>query len=92
MTTIQVRVDEQTKSSAKKILEEIGLDMSSAIKMFLKQISVKKGIPFTPALTENGMTKEEEDEIIKATKEAEAGINVTPAMDAKDAIEYLRKL
>ena len=92
MTTIQIRVDEQTKKSAKKILEEIGLDMSTAIKMFLKQISIKKGMPFTPTLTENGMTKEQEDEIIQATKEAEAGINVTKAMDADEALEYLRKL
>jgi len=91
MTTIQIRIDEKTKKSAKKILEEIGLDMSTAIKVFLKQVSIRKGMPFQ-TLTENGLTEKEEDEILKASEEARKGINVSPAMDAKDALEYLRKL
>ena len=91
MTTIQVRIDEKTKRSAKKVLDRVGLDMSSAIKLYLKQVSIRHGLPFT-VLTENGLTPEEEDEILRRAAEAEAGINVSPAMDADEAIEYLKKL
>ena len=46
MATIQIRIDEKTKKSAKKVLDEIGIDMSSAIKVYLKQIVIHQNIPF----------------------------------------------
>ena len=90
-TTIQIRIDSKVKNAAKKILDELGLDMSSAIKLYLSQIVHSKGIPFQP-LTENGMTAAEEEEILKAAEEAERGINVTKPMDPDEALEYLKKL
>ena len=44
------------------------------------------------ALTENNLTPREEKEILKASKEAKLGKNVTKAMNRKEAIEYLKKL
>ncbi|MFH1284730.1 MAG: hypothetical protein ABIH78_04055 [Candidatus Peregrinibacteria bacterium] len=35
------------------------------------------------------LTTEQEKEILKASREAKKGKNVTRAMDAKEAIEYL---
>ena len=40
MATIQLRIDNATKKSAKQILDKIGIDMSSAIKIYLKQIDL----------------------------------------------------
>jgi len=91
MTTIQIRVDKKTKTSAKKILDRLGLDMSTAIKLYLKQITLQKGVPF-PLITENGLTVQQEKEILKAGKEAKKGINVTEPMEADEAIAYLKKL
>jgi DNA-damage-inducible protein J len=91
MATIQLRIDSATKKSAKNILDKLGIDMSSAIKIYLKQIVINKGIPFK-VITENGMTPEEELEILKASEEARRGINVTKQMDPDEAIEYLKKL
>lgn len=91
MTTIQVRIDEKTKKGSAKILDEIGIDMSAAIKMFLKQIILRKGIPFR-AVTENGLTLEQEDAILRASAEARKGINVTKAMDAEEAVSFLKNL
>ena len=68
MTTIQVRIDEQTKKAAKKVLDELGIDLSGAIKLYLKQIGRVKGIPF-PLTTENGFTSEQEKEIIHSSNE-----------------------
>jgi len=75
MSTLQIRIDKETKVLAKEIFESLGLDMSSGIKMYLRQVVINKGIPF-PVLTENGFTLEEEKEILKAAKEAREGKNV----------------
>jgi len=83
MTTIQIRIDKKTKHSAKKVLDELGLDMSTAIKAYLKQISARKRIPF-PLITANGLTPEEEKAIAKSAKEAKEGINVTGPFNSVD--------
>jgi DNA-damage-inducible protein J len=43
---IQVRTDEQTKTQAVKILKQLDLTLSQAVGLFLKQITLQKGIPF----------------------------------------------
>lgn len=42
----QVRIDEATKKEASELLEGLGLTLSEAINMFLKQIILRNGIPF----------------------------------------------
>lgn len=43
-------------------------------------------------LTENGLTEEEEEEILQASEEASRGVNVSPLFSsAKEAIAYLHK-
>ena len=89
MTTIQVRVEEKTKRQSAKIFHDLGLDLSSAINVYLRKVIATKGIPFS-VLTENGMTLEEEDEILKASEEARRGINISRPLKGKAAIEYLK--
>ena len=50
MATIQVRVDDDLKLQAGSIYEKLGLDLSSAIRMFLKRSVSAKGIPFSMIL------------------------------------------
>ena len=91
-STIQVRIDEQTKKFANQILRDLGLDMSSAIKAYLRQIVITKGIPFQ-LITENGLTPKQEEEIIKASKEAGQGINVDgPFVSKKELKSYLNSI
>ncbi|MBI2638476.1 type II toxin-antitoxin system RelB/DinJ family antitoxin [Candidatus Peregrinibacteria bacterium] len=91
MSQIQIRIDEETKKSAKKVLEGMGIDMSTAVKVYLKQIIIHQGIPFK-LVTENGLTPEEEKSILRASKEAATGKNVTKSMKAKEALDYLKRL
>lgn len=91
MTTIQVRIDEKTKKSAKKVLDKIGMDMSSAIKVYFKQIVITQGLPF-PLLTENGLTVRQEQEILKASEEAKKQIDISGPFEGKAAIDHLRRL
>lgn len=63
-TTIQIRIDKKTKEDAKKNLGKIGMDISTATRLFLKQINRTKSLPIK-GLTENGFTPEYEDMLIR---------------------------
>ena len=41
-----VRVEPEIKEEAENILEQLGIPMSNAVGMFLRQIVLQKGIPF----------------------------------------------
>lgn len=48
MATIptQIRIEETTKKQAVELLEGLGLNLSDAVNMFLKQVVLRNGIPF----------------------------------------------
>jgi len=52
---IQIRIDAETKREAKKILDGLGMDMSSAVKLFFRQVINAKNLPFE-LRGENGLT------------------------------------
>lgn len=68
-STIQIRVDSRMKKSADRTFHEMGLDMSSGVKLFLHQVVLSGSIPFT-IRTENGFTTEQEQQMIKEMKYA----------------------
>lgn len=55
MGVLQVRIDEDLKLQATEILESIGLDLSTAIRMFLKRVIIEGGLPFDTKLDENSL-------------------------------------
>ena len=46
---ITVRVDPKKKRAAQKILERLGLDLSSMVKMSLEQVIATESVPFSVA-------------------------------------------
>ncbi len=66
MATLSIRIEEKTKREARKALAGIGLDLSSAVKMFLHQVVIEQGIPFKPTRS----TKEIRAEWDKEAQEA----------------------
>ncbi len=52
---IQIRIDSKTKNEANKILDGLGMDMSSAIKIFFNQLINAKNFP-CELRDENGFT------------------------------------
>ncbi len=46
-SVVQVRVDTALKEQAAKIFEDLGIDLSTAIRMFLKRSVLDNGIPFS---------------------------------------------
>ena len=41
-----IKIDEETKKEAQKLFKDLGLSLSTAINIFLKQAIREKGIPF----------------------------------------------
>lgn len=68
-TTIQIRIDSRIKREAKKTLEEIGLDLSSGLKLFLHNIAITQSVPLD-LRTANGFTIRQEQEILRETEGA----------------------
>jgi DNA-damage-inducible protein J len=43
---INARIDAKAKEQVTKILKELGIDLSAAISMYVRQIIIHRGIPF----------------------------------------------
>lgn len=47
---MQIRVDEQLRNEAAEIYERLGIDLPTAVRMFLKRSVLDNGIPFAMTL------------------------------------------
>lgn len=45
-TPTQIRIEDETKKQATEVLDGLGLNLSSAVNIFLKQVIMQKGLPF----------------------------------------------
>jgi len=50
LTSVTVRLDRDVKNKAQKIYSELGIDMTTAINVFLRQSIRRKGFPFEVTL------------------------------------------
>ena len=61
-TVLQIRIDKELKDLATKTFASMGLDLSTAIRIYLKKTVLEKGLPFNLKLQE---TNKKFDEAIK---------------------------
>ena len=82
--TIQVRVDDQLKESADKLFSSLGLDTSTAIRMFLAAALEYDGIPFIVKRTRE---RKPSAELLEAMEDVRLGRNLHgPYSTAEDAV------
>ena len=62
----QIRIEESTKKQAVELLEGLGLNLSDAVNIFLRQVILQKGIPFEIKYPEE--TLEFKPEVIEARR------------------------
>ena len=81
-----VRVEPEVKEEAEKVLNELGIPMSNAVGMFLRQVALQRGIPFEMKLPDRtplvygALSKEQFDwEISKGMADIDAGRTVSSA-------------
>lgn len=68
MTTLNIRIEENIKAKANKTLSSLGIDMSTAVKMFLNQVITENGLPFTPTKNVASIKAKWDKEIAHALK------------------------
>lgn len=61
MAQISLRLDDQLKEESTKILNDLGMDVTGAIKIFLTQVVLQEGIPFEVSLKKPELMKALED-------------------------------
>jgi addiction module RelB/DinJ family antitoxin len=79
-SNVFVRVEPEVKEQAEAVLNQLGIPMSNAVGMFLRQVVIQRGIPFEMKLPANRpatmgkLTKEQFDaEIEKGMADIEYG-------------------
>jgi DNA-damage-inducible protein J len=89
-SNIFARVEPEIKEQAEQVLEQLGIPMSNAIGLFLRQVVMQRGIPFDIKLPQNkpldtSTLKEEQfnAEIEKGFADLTAG-RVVPAESVAD--------
>ena len=56
-TNINIRTDSELKAKAQAVFIDLGLDMSTAVNIFLKQVVYKQALPFIVDKSPNANTK-----------------------------------
>ena len=79
--TVQVRVNPQTKADARAVLTALDMSMSEAICLFLRQVVLRRGIPFDVKIP-NELTA-------KTLAASEKGIDLHRASGVDDLFEEL---
>lgn len=92
--TLEVTLDPVLKKQALKVLDGLGLDLESAVRVFLKKVVATHSIPF--ALAEEPepyrFSAKETREILAAKREARKAADLSgPFTTAEDLIRHLRK-
>ncbi len=74
-STIHARINSELKENAERILEQIGMSSAEAIRLFYKQIELRKGMPFDikipNKLTEETLNKSKQGKDVYQVKDSE---------------------
>jgi addiction module RelB/DinJ family antitoxin len=92
---VQARVPAEIKDDSEKILRDVGLDMSTAIRMFLIKVKQTRSIPFTIGCENNessDISKELSDCLLAAKQDIEQDKNVLHFTDNEAGYKYLESL
>ena len=79
---VQVKIDKDLADNTEAVLNELGLNPTTAINMFYKRIVAEAALPFKPALSE---AERANLRFLKATE----GTPVTEFKDAKEVADWL---
>ncbi len=75
---INIQMDGQLKDEAEKILKRLGVSISEAVNIFLRQVVLQKGFPFE--------VKIPNEETIRAFRETESKKDGLPTYDSPEKL------
>ena len=74
-THLHVRIDDDTKKQAQQILSDMGLDISTAVNIFIKQVVRNRSFPFLPS-ADPFYSDSNIAHLMSVKSDAEAGLNM----------------
>jgi addiction module RelB/DinJ family antitoxin len=97
MPTIQVRIDAQTETASAALFSRLGITMSEAINLFLRQSVMRDGIPFSisvPRAPNAAVSDSDDEALVDALKRYKAvhrktDFNIAKAEPFLQAVEAL---
>ncbi|MDO4477814.1 MAG: type II toxin-antitoxin system RelB/DinJ family antitoxin [Lachnospiraceae bacterium] len=84
----QIRIEENLKKQATELFSQLGLDMSGAMNIFLKQCVLRGGLPFevvVPQYKAEVISAMEEARILSKDPDAKRYVSFSEAMEDIDA-------
>lgn len=57
MAQINLRIDDELKEESKEILDSLGIDLTTGIKIFLTKVVREKGIPFEMTVRKDNLAQ-----------------------------------
>ncbi len=89
-TSVNIKMETEVRDSAKALFSELGLDMTTAINLFLRTAVKEQAIPFPIAATMSQKAEERFKSLIMADiKQSEAEIENGNAVSFEDAFKDL---
>ena len=65
-TVINIRTKKAVREKAKKVFSSMGISTSAGVNMFLNQVIVEKGLPFTPTTDAKKIRARFDEQVVKA--------------------------
>jgi len=80
---VQVRIDDELKAQATAIYDALGIDLSTAVRMFLKRSVMVNGVPFNMTLPKHDFKAERAARALQELSDA-AAVNGTAEMSLEE--------
>ena len=92
-TLVQVRIDDELKNQATAVYDALGIDLSTAVRMFLKRSVLVNGVPFNMTLPKNDYKAERAARALQELSNAavENGTSEMSLEEINAEIEAVRK-
>ena len=93
-TLVQVRIDDELKNQATAVYDALGIDLSTAVRIFLKRSVMVNGIPFNMTLPKSGYKAEKAARALQDLSNAsmENGTSEMSLEEINAEIEAVRKV
>ena len=85
MANVQVRVDENLRAQAQAVATSMGLDLASAVRLFLTQMVRENGLPFQPK-ADPFYSIQNQAELKKSIEQLNSGQTVTKTLAELEAM------
>lgn len=76
MANLQIRLDESLKAQAQEITADMGMDVATAVRIFLAQMVRERAMPFTPSL-DRFYSPQNQAHLARVARDMDANTNCT---------------